>query len=156
MSTLLMRLRTDKRGTSLLELALVLPVLTLVLVGAIDLGRVFYATAEVANAAHAGAEYGARTVSLATDTAGMKQVAANDAVDVSGITTTASSSCSCTSIQGSGLSVACPSAASICGSNSPFLVYVTVTTSKSLVPMFPWPKVPNPITVSASATMRAK
>jgi Flp pilus assembly protein TadG len=156
MRTFLTQLRTDKRGTSLLELALVLPILTLILLGAIDLGRVFYATAEVTNAAHAGAEYGARTVSLATDTAGMKLTASNDAVDVSGITTTASYSCSCTSIQGSGFNVACPSAATTCGNSSPFLVYVTVTTSKSLTPMFPWPKVPNPITVSSSATMRAK
>lgn len=48
------------RGQSVVEFALILPVLLLILAGAIDLGRAFYAYVAVENAAKEGALYGAR------------------------------------------------------------------------------------------------
>ncbi len=47
-------------GQSLIELALMFPVMILILVGALDLGRVFYAYITVTNAAREGAAYGAK------------------------------------------------------------------------------------------------
>jgi Flp pilus assembly protein TadG len=47
------------RGQSLVELALVLPLLTLILVGAVDLGRVFISYAQLTNAVKEGALFGA-------------------------------------------------------------------------------------------------
>ncbi len=46
------------RGQSLVELALVLPVLMIVLMGLLDLGRVFYAYVGITGAAAEGAAYG--------------------------------------------------------------------------------------------------
>jgi Flp pilus assembly protein TadG len=144
---------TNEKGTSVLELALVLPILLLILLGAIDFGRVFYASVEVTNAAHAGVQYGARSLTLANDTAGMQTAATNDAVDTSGMTSNASYACKC---PGSSTTVSCTSALLTCGSTNPYELYVTVATQKSLTPMFPWPGIPNPIVVNASATMRAR
>lgn len=47
-----------QRGDSLVELALVLPVLLLILIGILDLGRAVYAYHVVANCAREGARYG--------------------------------------------------------------------------------------------------
>ena len=50
-------LRTSETGSALLEVALILPTLILVLVGAVDFGRAYYVTIEVSSAAEAGALY---------------------------------------------------------------------------------------------------
>lgn len=52
-------LQHKEEGQSLVELALLLPVLILILAGALDLGRAFYAYTTVVNAAREGARYGA-------------------------------------------------------------------------------------------------
>lgn len=52
------RCRFEARGQSLVELALILPVLMLVLVGILDFGRAFYAYNAISNAAREGARYG--------------------------------------------------------------------------------------------------
>lgn len=53
-------------GQSLVELALVLPVLLLIVLGVADLGRAFYYSTAIANAARAGAVYAALNPSTAT------------------------------------------------------------------------------------------
>jgi TadE-like protein len=57
------------RGQSVVEFALILPVMLLLLAGAIDLGRAFYAYVAVENAAKEGALYGARHPLCATESA---------------------------------------------------------------------------------------
>ena len=47
-----------RRGQSLVELALMLPLITLILLGAVDLGRAFYSYVELTNAVKQGAAYG--------------------------------------------------------------------------------------------------
>jgi hypothetical protein len=54
-----LRARLGRRGQSLVELAVVLPVLLLVLGGAIDFGRAFFARTAIENAAKEGALFGA-------------------------------------------------------------------------------------------------
>ncbi len=49
--------RRRSRGQELVEFALVLPLLILILFGAIDLGRVFHAAITITNAAREGARY---------------------------------------------------------------------------------------------------
>jgi Flp pilus assembly protein TadG len=49
-----------RRGQSLVELALLLPLLALLLLGAIDLGRAFFAYNRLTNAVEAGALFGIR------------------------------------------------------------------------------------------------
>lgn len=53
--------RRRSRGQSLVELALILPVLLFLVAGALDLGRVFFATITVTNAAREGAMQAAKT-----------------------------------------------------------------------------------------------
>jgi Flp pilus assembly protein TadG len=50
--------RRPRRGQSLVELALVMPVLALILLGAVDLSRVFIAYTRLTNAVREGALYG--------------------------------------------------------------------------------------------------
>jgi len=50
--------RDRDRGQSVVEFALILPVLLLILLGTIDFGRLYYSYVTVANAARVGAEYG--------------------------------------------------------------------------------------------------
>lgn len=47
------------RGQAAVELALILPVMLLILMGMLDLGRLFYYEEAMANAAREGARYGA-------------------------------------------------------------------------------------------------
>lgn len=53
--------KTAPRGQSMVELALLLPVIALILVGTVDLGRVFFAYTRLTNAVKEGALYGAYT-----------------------------------------------------------------------------------------------
>jgi Flp pilus assembly protein TadG len=52
--------RSNEAGQSLLEMALLLPILCLLVVGITDLGRAAAVTMMVNNAATAGVEYGAQ------------------------------------------------------------------------------------------------
>ena len=54
------RRRDRSRGESVVEFALVLPILLLLLAATIDFGRLFYLYVAVNNAAKEGALYGAR------------------------------------------------------------------------------------------------
>lgn len=49
----------NEKGQSLVELALLLPVLIMLLMGTVDLGRAFYTYVAITNAAREGARYGA-------------------------------------------------------------------------------------------------
>ncbi len=56
------------RGQSLVELALLLPVLALLLIGALDLGRVFFATVQLTNSVREGASFGQTSPSAVDST----------------------------------------------------------------------------------------
>ncbi len=64
------------RGQSLVELAFMFPILLLILSGALDLGRAYYAYITVTNAAREGARYGA---SHPQDPTGIVTKAVNEA-----------------------------------------------------------------------------
>jgi Flp pilus assembly protein TadG len=64
-----LRRRNDARsGQGIVELALSLPLLLLLMLGTIDIGRVFYDYVQLRNAVREGAGYGAR---MPNDTAGI-------------------------------------------------------------------------------------
>lgn len=83
------------RGQALMEAALSLPLLLLLLVGAVEFARVAYAAIEVSNAASAGAEYGAQNSAAAGDLTGISTASQDDASNISLGTTRASISCIC-------------------------------------------------------------
>ena len=62
MTMVLRRLRVGRRetGQSIVELALTLPVLLLLLLGTVDVGRVFFDYIEMRNAVSEGATYASR------------------------------------------------------------------------------------------------
>jgi Flp pilus assembly protein TadG len=72
----------NQHGQSMIEFALILPVLVLVIAGIFDLGRAFYSSITITNAAREGARYGTLR---ANDTPGMRTTAVQEAQS-SGIT----------------------------------------------------------------------
>ena len=134
-------------GASLVEFALMLPFLSLLLLGVIDFGRAFYVDVEVSNAAYTGALYGTQNYS---DTTGMQNAALGDAPDITGITATANYGCECS--DGSNAVASCSSQPT-CSVN--VVNYVQVTTSATYKPMFPWPGIPSSIAMQGSAKLRA-
>jgi Flp pilus assembly protein TadG len=133
-----------ERGSSLVELALMLPVLGLLLFGAIDFGRGYYLSIEVTNAARAGAQFGLSNAS----TARMQSAATSDAPDVAGITATATYGCECP--DGTGQIPNCSSSPGCANAVN----YVQVTTNATYTPLIPWPGVPSSIPLQGQATMR--
>src|SRR5689334_20807673 len=65
-------------GQSLVELAVLVPLLVLLLMGVIELGRYAQIAILVGNAARAGAAYGAQSLAQSADPTGIKTAAGND------------------------------------------------------------------------------
>lgn len=87
--------KTNDEGTALIETAVTLPLLFLMLLGAVEFARASYAAIEVSNAANAGAQYGSQSATLAADAAGIQLAAQNDAANLTLGTTNSSISCIC-------------------------------------------------------------
>lgn len=142
-----------ERGASVVELALILPLLSFLLMAVIDLGRAYYMKIEVSNAAYTGALYGSQN---STNTTGMQDAATADAPDVSGIGATASYGCECSNVTDT---TVCPASLSdscagpTCSVNA--VNFVLVCTSATYKPIIPWPGLPATITLRGSAKMRA-
>jgi hypothetical protein len=66
------------RGGALVELTVCLPILTLVLIGSADLGRVWTESSRISTAAYAGAQYAAQSRDHTTDEDGIRQVVLNE------------------------------------------------------------------------------
>ena len=87
--------RTRCRGSATIEFALALPLLVLMCLGTADFGRLFFSGVTLANAAAAGAFFGAQSNINSGDSAGMQQLASDDARDLSGVTAVSSRFCDC-------------------------------------------------------------
>jgi Flp pilus assembly protein TadG len=152
-SGLLFRFRVaSDSGQGLIELALTLPLLVLILLGAAEFARFAWASIESANAARAGAQYGAQTNITASDAAGITAAALNDGVNLSGLTATPSHSCACSTA--STTTIACSTALTSCASPAIVLEYVQVSTSSTIQPLFHWPGLPTTFTATGSALMQ--
>jgi Flp pilus assembly protein TadG len=134
-------------GSSLVETALLMPVLVLMLVGTVDLGRGFFALHEVSSAAEAGALYGVQQV---TDTNGMATAARMEATELSSMVTAASYGCECS--DGSSMSASCTSVPS-CACNA--VDFVEVDTAYTYTPLFGYPGMPSVFQLNGKARMRA-
>ena len=88
-----MKCRGSRLGQSMVELALFLPIITMLMLGAIDLGRVFHAKITIANASRTAAVYAVNhrvRNNYASDTAAttaVKQIAVNEAAPAVTLTT---------------------------------------------------------------------
>jgi Flp pilus assembly protein TadG len=74
----------DNSGQSIIEMALLAPLLILLLLGAAEYGRLYYIGIEVTNAAHAGVEYGTQNPNYAAlgNNANIQLAAFNDELDL--------------------------------------------------------------------------
>lgn len=134
-------------GASVLETALIAPVLLLLVAGTVDLGRAYTAAIEVQEAAHAGALYGAQNP---TDSAGMQETAEEEASNFSGLTATASYGCECS--DGSSAVTSCTTIPT-CTYN--YVDYVSVTATVEFKPIFPYPGLPSSFKLSSTSRLRA-
>ena len=137
-------------GSSLIELAIFLPVFTLLLLGIADFSRAYYLSIEVSRAAQSGALYGSQNPS---DTTGIVSAAVADAQDVPGFTSAsvgAIKGCECA--DGTGPSPHCTNTP-VCSANT--VDYVQVTTTATYQTLFPYPGIPSSFILNGSARMRA-
>ncbi len=143
----------NRRGQSVVELALVVPLLLLLLVGVIEIGRYASYSIVVSNAARAGAQYGAQNLATAADTAGIQAASLNDATGAAGLTVTPAQRCGCSNaiVAGAAPTAKCPAA---CLAPDHALVYVQVKTSGSMNSLFKYPGIPRTFTVSSTELMR--
>lgn len=137
-------------GNSLIETALVLPVLLLLLAGAVDIGRAFRAAMIVNATARTGAVYG---IHYPTDTAGMELAAKTDTSTLVTVKPIATYGCEC---PGGGTSAiaSCASEPS-CPSGMNSVYYVEVDTSATYTPMIPWPGIASTTLLKAQVRLRA-
>jgi Flp pilus assembly protein TadG len=133
------------RGQAIVEVALVVPFLMILLLGAIDLGRLAQVDTVLASAARAGAQYGSLNLVTADDAAGMRTAATNDA-PTTAIAVTAAQFCTC---YGSSTTVTCT--ATPC-STTHRLLFVTVTASATFNPIFHF-TMKNALALSRTATL---
>jgi Flp pilus assembly protein TadG len=158
-----------QRGSSVVELALVTPVLVGVLVGTVDFARVFYWDMALTTAARAGAQYGARNTTNASDSPGMKTAAVNAAqVDIaslssSDITATCALKCEPDAPADAFYTLANPSGGSACTNPTPtctggnHLIWtVTVSATKPFSTLARYPGIPNTLAITRSVTMRTQ
>lgn len=145
------------RGQALVEVALVIPIFTLLLVGIVEVGRLAYAAIEVNNAARAGAAYASQTHTTAADSANIQLAATQDAPDVTSLTATPSYSCTCESTTGTMTSqdAGCTKTnLTNCASPSRIVLFVTVNTTAPINTAFHFPGIPTTVTMYGQATMR--
>jgi len=76
-------MKKNDEGQAVIELAVVMPLLVLLFLGAMEFGRLCYVGIEVTNAAQAGAAYGAQNHALASDVLGIRTVAVSDGGNLS-------------------------------------------------------------------------
>ncbi len=136
------------RGSSMVEFALAAPLLLLLLAGVLNYAVALRAAIAVADAARAGAQYGALAPANASDQAGISAVARNAAPALTGMTVASSQSCKCAS----GAAVSCSGS---CASG-PVEMYVQVITTATSPNWFSYPGLAYSGAVASQAMMRAK
>lgn len=137
----------DERGQALIELAVSLPLLLLLLLGAAELSSLAYFAIEVSDAAKAAAQYGSLDAAHAEDSAGLTKAAQKNApyayANCTNFTATAQNSGTaanplpCTCITNGTPSPATPTYAAcsaVCTSPSYSVQEVVVTTSATCSP----------------------
>ena len=149
--------RRNERGAALVELAVALPLLAVIMVGAIDFGRAFRTAMVVTNAARAGALYGQHSQPNAGSPTGMRD-AANAVLIANGLGNSPlplfSETCFCANAAGTfGAAVLCNST---CASGQHIVATVTVTATRTFSMSSPFPGLPATVTITRGATARVQ
>jgi Flp pilus assembly protein TadG len=157
------RLLISSRGSTLIETALTLPMLFLMLLGAVELARVASAASEVTGAAKAGAAYGAQNHGTQGDVPGIRRAATREVDSLPGLAFTgtdvqATLSGRCSSNIGNstctgpdyGSGPTCTN--TDCGVGDHALTIVTVRTTGTIDPLIHIPGLPSLFTVYGQAS----
>lgn len=142
----LKNLGCEEDGGALVEAWLTLPVLFLMVLGAVEFSRVAYTSLEVVSAAKAGVAYGAQQGGLTTDTTGITTAATTDAANVTTLqVTSVSSTYACSDGSAStGLNTDCAS--------SHIVQTLTVHTQAKIYPLIHVPGLPTTYTIDGQAS----
>ena len=125
-----------KRGQSLVEFGLMLPILVLLVLGSIDFGRVFFAYISVTNSARNGADYASTSEEAAGDLAGIRQAVAGEIEDLNDASATN------------------PEVSVLNDLDSQGRLHTHVTVNYTFSTIFPWPGLPDSIDVVRTVTAR--
>jgi Flp pilus assembly protein TadG len=144
--------RDRQRGGALVELAVIVSMLSLLVIGIMDFGRIGYSAMALTGAARAGAMYGSMPgkddkFTQMQDTA--KAAAAND---IGLITATATRICECQVGAATPTVINCTSGT--CAGTQRNRVSVTVTKTFALIRAFP--QLPTNVTLTRTAVMRSR
>jgi Flp pilus assembly protein TadG len=158
-----------------MELALIVPIFVLMILGGAELGRIAYAAIEVSNAARAGVAYGAQNHATAAETGAIASgvndaidiAAVNEASNITDLTATSSDSCICQTVTTSTgvvttTSISCRTAGATCpesttsGKVNNVVEYVQVNTQAVVGTMFRYPGIPRSFTLNGFAQMRVE
>jgi Flp pilus assembly protein TadG len=137
-----------RRGSVLVEFALLSPLLLLLLAGCLDVGLLLRTALCVAEAARAGAQYGSTSPAKAYDTAGMQAAALDASPNTPGLSATGERVCYCSD----GSSVACNGS---CASGG-VQIYVRVTAQATCPTIFSYPGLPFSGALSSAVHMRVQ
>ena len=144
----MLRLPRSSRGGAAVELAVVFPVLLLLIVGAIDYGRMYFTSVTVANAARAGAEYGAQDVATSQKIAAIQNFALLDGADA-GNTLRIAARTYCECAKASHACTACT------GGAAPD-IFVEVIATDTISTLLPYPGLPTRVPIVRKATFRSQ
>lgn len=163
-------------GQSLVELALLAPILVLLVIGVVEMGRYYYLSIVLENSAEAGALYGAQSLANSVDTTGIQTAADNDFQNngqpVGNLTVTSvpplSPVCGCDS--GGSLNPNPPTStycsavpplgtnpsAGTCGAGQQWVVMVQVQAQATFTALTKFPGIPQSLTITRTVSMRVK
>ena len=158
-NTSLAQVRRKRNGTqngqSVIEFAIALPMLLLLALGVIEIGRYAYASILVGNAARAGAAYGAQNPNTAGRPNNIITAAQNDFQNsgqpVSNLTVTSSFVCTCDNA-GTMSPIDCTTG--ICPSGTDKLSNLQVTATGTFTSLFSFPGLPASLTITRTAIIR--
>jgi Flp pilus assembly protein TadG len=139
----------DEEGTAAIEFGLIATFLSLLLLGMVDFGMGYWEQVQVGNAARAGAQY---AIFNGWNSSGIT-TAVTSATSLRSISATPapSQSCGCPSASAGITAATCGSS---CTSGGNAGTYVTVHAQASYSSIFPISGITNPLTLSASTTVR--
>lgn len=133
-----------------MEFALVVPLLLLLVLGAVEIGRAAYYAIAVVNAARSAVQYGARNSVTAGDDNGIKQAALNDFPMLSPDNVTIDTShCECPN---GNLAPNCVE--TDCPVDNRFIPYLKVNTQMQIMPLVGFPGLPPSFSFTGEAIMR--
>jgi len=151
------------KGAAIAELAILLPLFVVVLIGAIDLGRAYFDSLSLESAARAGAQYGVFLQSNAADSTGIRAAVLRDlgyggpdgtilgTVDSDQVKVTVNRYCNCPD----GQIVSCDDG-TCDGEILPRRTYVQVQVDRPFHTLFQYPLVPNDLVMTGNAELRAR